>query len=59
MITAGPAFAVLCGIFTAVAFGGADAHTNPAVTLASAIMPGNVLKFVPYWSARFWVHLQT
>ena len=34
VITTGWAFAVLCGIFTAVAFGSADAHINPAVTLA-------------------------
>ena len=38
VITTGWAFAVLCGIFTAVAFGSADAHINPAVTLAFAIM---------------------
>jgi glycerol uptake facilitator protein len=43
---------VLCGIFTAVAFGSADAHINPAVTLASAIMSGNYSKIAPYWSAQ-------
>jgi glycerol uptake facilitator len=52
VITAGWAFAVLCGIFTAVAFGSADAHINPAVTLASAIMSGSFSKIVPYWSAQ-------
>jgi glycerol uptake facilitator protein len=52
VITTGWAFAVLCGIFTAVAFGSPDAHINPAVTLASAIMSGNFSKIVPYWSAQ-------
>ena len=52
VITTGWAFAVLCGIFTAVAFGSADAHINPAVTLAFAIMSGNYSKIVPYWSAQ-------
>ncbi len=53
VITTGWAFAVLCGIFTAVAFGSPDAHINPAVTLASAIMSGNFSKIAPYWSAQF------
>jgi glycerol uptake facilitator protein len=53
VITTGWAFAVLCGIFTAVAFGSADAHINPAVTLAFAITSGNFAKIVPYWSAQF------
>jgi glycerol uptake facilitator protein len=52
VITAGWAFAVLCGIFTAVAFGSPDAHINPAVTLASALMSGSFSKIVPYWSAQ-------
>lgn len=52
VITAGWAFAVLCGIFTAVAFGSPDAHINPAVTLASAITSGSFTKIVPYWSAQ-------
>ena len=37
VITAGWAFAVLCGIFTAILFGSKDAHINPAITLAFAI----------------------
>jgi len=53
VITTGWALAVLCGIFTAVAFGSADAHINPAVTLASAVASGNFAKIVPYWSAQF------
>jgi glycerol uptake facilitator protein len=52
VITTGWAFAVLCGIFTAVAFGSPDAHINPAVTLAAAISSGNFAKIVPYWSAQ-------
>src|SRR5690349_22748769 len=37
VITAGWAFAVFCGVVTAVAFGSPEAHLNPAVTLAVAI----------------------
>jgi glycerol uptake facilitator protein len=37
VITAGWAFGVLCGVITAIAFGSADAHINPAVTLAFAV----------------------
>ena len=53
VITAGWAFAVLCGILTAVAFGSPDAHINPAVTLASAIITGSFTKVIPYWAAQF------
>lgn len=52
-ITAGWAFAVLCGILTAVAFGSPDAHINPAVTIASAIISGSFAKVVPYIAAQF------
>ena len=52
VITTAWGFAVLCGIFTAIAFGSADAHLNPAVTLAFAITSGNYAKIVPYWSAQ-------
>jgi len=48
VITTGWGFAVLCGIFTAVAFGSTDAHINPAVTLAADITTGNYAKIVPY-----------
>ena len=37
VITAGWAFAVMCGIFTAVACGSPGAHLNPAVTLGVAL----------------------
>jgi glycerol uptake facilitator protein len=53
VITTAWGFAVLCGIFTAIAFGSADAHINPAVTLAFAITSGDYAKIVPYWSAQF------
>ncbi|HWN86533.1 MAG TPA: aquaporin, partial [Vicinamibacterales bacterium] len=35
-ITAGWAFAVMAGVFTAIACGSSDAHINPAVTLGFA-----------------------
>jgi len=52
VITTAWGFAVFCGILTAFAFGSADAHLNPAVTLAFAITSGNYAKIVPYWSAQ-------
>lgn len=52
VITTGWGFAVLFGIFTAVAFGSRDAHINPAVTLAFAVTTGNFEKVVPYWTAQ-------
>jgi len=51
-ITAGWAFAVFAGVFTAVAFGSADAHLNPAVTLGFAIRAGDFSKVVPYALAQ-------
>jgi len=53
VVTSAWGFAVLCGIFTAIAFGSADAHINPAVTLAFAITSGSFAKIIPYWSAQF------
>src|SRR5579863_7507054 len=52
VITAGWAFAVLCGIFTALLFGSSDAHINPAITLAFAFESGNYAKVVPYITAQ-------
>jgi glycerol uptake facilitator protein len=49
VITAGWAFAVMCGVFTAMACGSPGAHLNPAVTLGLAIHSGdfsNVPAFV-------------
>jgi glycerol uptake facilitator protein len=51
-ITAGWAFAVLCGIFTANLFGSADAHLNPAITLALAVKTGTFAKMLPYLVAQ-------
>ncbi len=51
-ITAGWAFAVMAGVFTAVACGSSDAHLNPAVTLGFAMRDGNFAKFAPYLAAQ-------
>jgi glycerol uptake facilitator len=51
-ITTGWAFAVMAGIFTAVACGSPDAHLNPAITLAFAIQSGNSAKIIPYAVAQ-------
>ncbi len=40
-ITAGWAFAVMTGVFTAIACGSPDAHINPAVTLGVAMKTGD------------------
>ncbi|HWZ98194.1 MAG TPA: MIP/aquaporin family protein [Candidatus Dormibacteraeota bacterium] len=52
VITAGWAFAVMCGVFTAIACGSSDAHLNPAVTLGFAVRAGSYGKFLPYLSAQ-------
>jgi glycerol uptake facilitator len=52
VITAGWAFAVLCGVFTAIACGSPDAHLNPAVTLGFAVSTGNYAKVIPYLAAQ-------
>ena len=52
VITAGWAFAVLCGIFTANLFGSADAHLNPAITMAFAVKAGEFSKIFPYLTAQ-------
>jgi glycerol uptake facilitator protein len=52
VITAGWAFAVMAGIFTAIACGSSDAHLNPAVTLGFAVSSGNYEKFLPYLGAQ-------
>src|SRR6266403_6395813 len=66
VITAGWAFAVMAGAFTAVACGSSDAHLNPAVTLGFAVRAGSFGKCVPYIAAQLlgaitgaalvWVH---
>ena len=52
VITAGWAFAVMCGVFVAVACGSSDAHLNPAVTLGFTIRSGNFQKIPPYFVAQ-------
>jgi glycerol uptake facilitator protein len=52
VITAGWALGVMCGIFTATACGSADAHLNPAVTLAVAVSTGDFSKIAIYWPAQ-------
>src|SRR5580658_2196909 len=52
VITSGWAFAVMAGVFTAIACGSSDAHLNPAVTLGFAVSSGSFLKFAPYVIAQ-------
>ena len=51
-ITAGWGFAVVAGVFTALACGSPDAHLNPAVTLSVAVSSGDFTKIVPYTVAQ-------
>jgi glycerol uptake facilitator protein len=52
VITTGWAFAVMAGVFAAIACGSKDAHLNPAVTLGFAVSTGNYSKFLPYLTAQ-------
>lgn len=52
VITTGWAFAVMAGVFTAVACGSSDAHLNPAVTLGFAVRAGAFGKCLPYIAAQ-------
>lgn len=52
VITSGWAFAVMAGVFTAIACGSGDAHLNPAVTIGFAVSTGNFAKFGPYFIAQ-------
>jgi len=52
VITAGWAFAVMTGVFTAIACGSADAHLNPAVTLAVAMKTGDFSNLAPFMAAQ-------
>lgn len=51
VITAGWAFAVLAGVFVALAFG-APAHINPAVTIAFAVFRGDYGNVLPFIGAQ-------
>lgn len=52
VITSGWAFAVMAGVFVAVACGSPDAHINPAVTLGFAVATGSFTKVLPYFIAQ-------
>jgi glycerol uptake facilitator protein len=51
-ITTGWAFAVMTGVFTAIACGSPDAHINPAVTLGFAVKTGDFSLLAPYAAAQ-------
>jgi glycerol uptake facilitator protein len=52
VITSGWAFAVMAGVFVAIACGSSDAHLNPAVTLGLAVSSGQFAKLAPYIVAQ-------
>jgi glycerol uptake facilitator protein len=52
VITSGWAFAVMAGVFVAVACGSSDAHINPAITFAFAVQSGQFAKMAPYIVAQ-------
>jgi len=52
VITSGWAFAVMAGVFTAIACGSSDAHLNPAVTAGFAISSGHFANFLPFLVAQ-------
>ena len=52
VIASGWAFAVMAGVFVAVACGSSDAHLNPAVTMGFAVSSGSFAKFAPYVAAQ-------
>jgi glycerol uptake facilitator protein len=52
VITTGWALAVIMGIFTAKLFGSDDAHNNPAVTLAFAVIDNDYSNVLPYFVAQ-------
>jgi glycerol uptake facilitator protein len=52
VITTAWAFAVLCGIYTAILFGSTDAHLNPAITLAFSVEHHDFSKLLPYAVAQ-------
>jgi glycerol uptake facilitator protein len=52
VITAGWAFAVMTGVFTAIACGSSGAHLNPAVTLGFAVRGGRFHELLPFFSAQ-------
>lgn len=51
-ITTAWGFAVMCGVFVAVAAGSKDAYINPAVTVAFAVVSGDTSKIWTYIPAQ-------
>jgi glycerol uptake facilitator protein len=52
VITAGWAFAVFCGVLTAIACGSPGAHLNPAVTIAVAVKTGDFSHVASFLTAQ-------
>lgn len=52
VITAGWAFAVMCGVIIAIACGSPGAHLNPAVTMGFAIRTGDYSNCLPFFAAQ-------
>jgi glycerol uptake facilitator protein len=52
VITAGWAFAVMAGVFVAIACGSPDAQLNPAVTVGFAVSHGSFATIAPYALAQ-------
>ena len=52
VITSGWAFAVMAGVFTAIACGSPDAHLNPAVTVGFAVSSGEFSKLLPFFLSQ-------
>jgi glycerol uptake facilitator protein len=52
VIASGWAFAVMAGVFTAIACGSNDAYLNPAVTMGFAVSSGQFAKLAPYIVAQ-------
>jgi glycerol uptake facilitator protein len=52
VVATGWAFAVLCGVLVAQAFGSSGANLNPAITLASAVTSGDYSQLINFWSAQ-------
>ena len=51
-ITSAWGLAVFAGVFTATAWGSADAHLNPAITVAAWVMTGDASKLAVYIPAQ-------
>ena len=52
-ITSGWAFAVMAGVFTAIACGSKAAYLNPAVALGFAVSSGNYTNLISNCAAQF------